>query len=149
MLAVDPIERDFLEAIERLIAGRPRSPELIELAAAGKLKITIKSVAMESGRSRTLIGMDNCRYPEIRNRILAVKATDSELRRHDVASSTDSLAKARAELKLALEQVVAHFHARQIAEREADRWREAFRRLQDEVYVSSNGVVKFPRDIDK
>lgn len=63
-------ERDLSEALERLERGAPRNQRLKALAAKGALRITVSSVALEAGRSRTLIGTTDCPYPEIRNRIL-------------------------------------------------------------------------------
>ncbi|MCB4824268.1 hypothetical protein [Roseicella aerolata] len=65
------VERDFLEALERLKAKRPTNPELARLAKLGRLRITISTVAREAGRSRTLIGHDGCRYPRARAAVVA------------------------------------------------------------------------------
>lgn len=63
--------RDALEeALVRLRLGKPRNPELAELAAQGKLKVTVSTVAKEAGGSRTSIGVEDCRFPDIRARIL-------------------------------------------------------------------------------
>lgn len=62
--------QDFEAALERLLDGRPTNKKLRELAAAKKLRITVYAVALEAGRSRTLIGSDDCRFPDIRARIL-------------------------------------------------------------------------------
>jgi hypothetical protein len=67
---INRAERDFTEALERLEKGTPRHQRLRALAAKGALRITISSVALEAGRSRTLIGTADCAYPAIRNRIL-------------------------------------------------------------------------------
>lgn len=61
---------DFEAALGRLLDGKPTNKKLRELAAAKKLRITVFAVALEAGRSRTLIGSDNCRFPDIRTRIL-------------------------------------------------------------------------------
>lgn len=60
------VERDLIEALERLKDGKPKHPDLAKQAAMGRLKITFSSVAREAGRARTLIALDNCRYPHIR-----------------------------------------------------------------------------------
>lgn len=63
----DPvIAKDFLDALKRLQAGAPRNPKLILQKKSGKLRINVSSVALEAGRSRTLIGYKGCQYPEIR-----------------------------------------------------------------------------------
>lgn len=64
------IERDFNEALDRLLAGKPQKPALRKLAAEGRLLINPSTVAEEAGRSRTLIGLEECRLPDVRNRIL-------------------------------------------------------------------------------
>lgn len=60
----------LLDAWERVKEGRPQNPKLIEQAKRGKLKATPTSVAIEAGVSRTLIGYDGCRYPDVRKKIL-------------------------------------------------------------------------------
>lgn len=60
------VEREFMDALDRLRMGRPRNPELAKLARLGKLRINYSTVSTEAGRSRTLIGTTNCRYPRVR-----------------------------------------------------------------------------------
>lgn len=68
----DRITQDFLDAIERLKDGRPQDSELRAKINKGKnVKINILNVAKEAGRARGLIGKEDCRYPEIRQLILA------------------------------------------------------------------------------
>lgn len=69
----DEAKRDLLSALARLRSGLPRNADLILLSQQGKLKINPSSVALEAGRSRTLIGMDGCRYPDVRREVLASK----------------------------------------------------------------------------
>ena len=64
------IERDILEALARLVAGKPTNPELKRLAARGRLSVNVSRVAKEAGRSRTLIAHEGCRYPAVRLRVL-------------------------------------------------------------------------------
>ncbi len=66
------IHSDFAEALARLIDGKPNNQELAQKAKEGKLRINVSSVALESGRSRTLIALEKTKYPEIRRAILAV-----------------------------------------------------------------------------
>ena len=63
---VNKVEQDFHNAIDRLFAGQPTNPGLKKKQAAGKLKINVANVALEAGRSRTLIGTENCDYPAVR-----------------------------------------------------------------------------------
>lgn len=65
----DPIEQDFLKALQRLVEGKPQNKTLKASAKAGKLKINVVSVALEAGRSRTLIALENCRYPKVREAV--------------------------------------------------------------------------------
>jgi hypothetical protein len=64
---------DLEAAFARLIMGEPTNPQLIKSAAAGRLRVNIATVALEAGRSRTLIGHDNCPFPDLRRRILELK----------------------------------------------------------------------------
>ncbi|URX63734.1 hypothetical protein KR767_06680 [Luteibacter anthropi] len=66
------IERDFLDALDRLSINEPSHPALIAAKARGTLRLSIASVARESGHSRTLIGDPACAYPLVRERILQV-----------------------------------------------------------------------------
>jgi hypothetical protein len=76
------VEKDLLEALARLSRGEPTHPELVASASEGKLKISPASVAKEARRSRTLIGMENCQYPDIRRKVLASKEqTPLQMRR--------------------------------------------------------------------
>ena len=50
--------------------GEPQNADLKEAAAAGRLRVSISSVAIEANRSRTLIGHDKCPFPDVRQRIL-------------------------------------------------------------------------------
>ena len=67
--AIDEIEQHFIEAINRLRESAPTHKILKKLNDEGRLKITISNVALEAGHSRTLIGMDKCKYPRVREMI--------------------------------------------------------------------------------
>lgn len=73
MTVIDPIRADFLSALARLRKGTPTHSDLIEKASQGKLSISPASVAKEAKHSRTLIGHENCKYPDVRREILASK----------------------------------------------------------------------------
>ncbi len=64
-------ERRYLEALERIKAGKPTDPDLKARAARGKLEVTISAVAKEARQSRTLIGHAGCEYPRVRDAVLA------------------------------------------------------------------------------
>lgn len=49
------IEEDFRKALERLEKGNPTNPQLLQLMRAGRLRISIASVAKEAGHSRRLV----------------------------------------------------------------------------------------------
>lgn len=73
-MAKDAAKKDLLAALGRLRDGRPSHPDLIRLAEKGQLKISPASVSKEARRSRTLIGMEDCKYPDIRREVLASKS---------------------------------------------------------------------------
>lgn len=75
---IDLIERDFLNAIDRLEVGAPLNPTLAKRAKLGTLKVNVSSAAQEAGHSRTLIGHDGCKYPRIRARVISLKVPATE-----------------------------------------------------------------------
>lgn len=72
-----------MEALERLEKGMPRHPRLRALSARGALRVTVSSVALEAGRSRTLIGKADCAYPAIRKRIVDGQRPPAQRRTQD------------------------------------------------------------------
>lgn len=72
-----------MEALERLKKGMPRHPRLRTLSARNALRVTISSVALEAGRSRTLIGKADCAYPAIRKRIMDRQLPPAQRRTQD------------------------------------------------------------------
>lgn len=103
---MDPIEKDFMEALNRLKAGKPKNKALQVAAKAGKLRISVSTVATEAGHSRTLIGHKACKYPAVRDQIIALR-TDPEnpSRLQDiVAARRADVARLTRELKLAQTQ---------------------------------------------
>ncbi len=84
---VDAIEKDFLDALARLQAGRPQVKDLATSAKKGTLRINLVSVAKEAGHSRTLIGHDRCKYPSTRDFIVALRADpENPTRMQDVVA---------------------------------------------------------------
>jgi len=135
--AQDAIEQDFLAAIGRLSDGEPQNKKLKTRKAKGTLKINFSSVALEAGRSRTLIALaDGCRYPRVRELVkqaaggrTGLPTTHSELiarLRLDKAELQEQVKKYKAE-------ALAHFTARVKAEDEAGRERETAARLRREI----------------
>jgi hypothetical protein len=104
-----PIEREFLEALQRIQSSTPKDRDLAKKAKAGTLKISVASVAKEAGRSRTLIGHDECRYPRVRQRIVAAMKPVIESRTaQDVINRLrENNADLRTQLTLARSQNVA------------------------------------------
>lgn len=130
----DQIEQDFVDAIERLKAGRPQNAELREKVRKGKVvKINIATVAQEAGRARGLIASENCRYPEIRQRVLVEAGAPEVLPK----SRDDVIKKLRAEvaeLRVQLSQAEAHaayhFAQRIKAEKSYSDYRGRYERLK-------------------
>ncbi|MHA3013452.1 hypothetical protein E6A55_04165 [Cupriavidus necator H16] len=122
----DSIEQEFLDALARLQIGKPKTKKMKDRLAAGKMKITISNVAVEAGRSRTLIGLDkNCRYPVVREKIREAKEKPSLPTTH-----TEIIQRLRAEkLELQVEvrklraEATAHYFARVKAEKELEQER--------------------------
>jgi len=122
-LPQDPIEQDFLDALDRLREGEPKNKQLMARKTKGSLKITIANVALEAGRSRTLIALETgCRYPRVRELIKQAKngldglpTTLSEVIRRLRAENADL----RIQLQTHKAAVLEHFTAREKAEKEA------------------------------
>jgi len=73
IVPVDSIEGDFLAAFDRLKLGKPRDPKLAAQAKIGALRMTVTSLAREAGHSRTLIGHQQCKYPRVRDKLIALR----------------------------------------------------------------------------
>ncbi len=141
----DPIEQDFLLAIDRLREGVPKNKQLKARKAKGTLKVNVANVALEAGHSRTLIALETgCRYPRVRELIKQAKAG------HDGLPTTlnEVIARLRAdnaELRIQLNThkaaVLEHFNAREKAESEAARERAAASRLRKEIAESGKVAV--------
>ena len=76
--AISTVEQSLWDALERLKAGAPQNVILAKRAKRGTLKISVATVALEAGRSRTLISHDKCAYPAVRQAILALKSPAEE-----------------------------------------------------------------------
>ncbi|WP_193175409.1 hypothetical protein [Oricola nitratireducens] len=61
---------DFEHALERLRAGTPENLDLQSFASRGTLRISLTTVAVEAGHSRTLISGKGCQFPDIRDAVL-------------------------------------------------------------------------------
>lgn len=130
----DDMAADFIAAHERLIAGKPRVKELKARAAAGNLKVNISTVALEAGHSRTLIALEDCRFPVIRARILGhnPEAGPAQTAMDTITALRATAAELRQQRDNALAEAVGHLHARRRAERHAAKWKQGYKRLRDE-----------------
>ena len=161
--APNQIEQDFLDAIERLRAGRPQNAELrlwLKEKAGRSVKINISTVAQEAGRSRGLIAKDDCAYPTVRQLILVEKEESgvAPRSRDDViAKLRTEIAELRAQLASAEAHAAYHFAERIKAEKEAHqaaRYRDLYKELQarvgEEKRQSTKGKVVplYPENAD-
>lgn len=144
----DPIEKDFLDAIERLQNGNPRTKALKTKASNGSLKINFSTVALEAGRARTLIALnEDCRYPRVRELIKQIKGGRSTLPTthteliHNLRFEKAELA---AKVKQYQAEAQAHFLARTKAEHEAKREREAASRLRKQLAAAGKIATLVP-----
>lgn len=148
----------FHAAIDRLVEGKPHNPQLRAKAAKGRLKINFSSVALEAGRSRTLIAVPTdeelltsdqaswpktrCAYPDVRKRVQDLMNTPA--RRATQSSTIASLRAEKSKLEVNLRDALcearAHLTARQKAERDAERWRQEYRKLFARVEAGENVV---------
>lgn len=133
----DQIEQDFLDAIERLKNGQPQHPELRERAKKGKpIKINIATVAKEANRARGLIGIENCRYPEVRQLVL-IEAGASGIvpqNRDDVIKRLRAeIAELRVQLSQAEAHAAYHFAQRTKAEKSRDDYKSRYERLKKNI----------------
>lgn len=149
--AIEVIEKDFHDALDRLIAGKPRVPRLKRHASEGRLNINPTTVALEAGRSRTLIATVSCRLPSVRNRIIESRRPD-EIAAPRTAS--DAIARLREQvvdlkrqLAASIEVQASHFLAREKAERESSKWRDALKR--DNEHMKLDEKVRPIRPIKK
>lgn len=141
--SLNQIELDCNSAIDRLLAGKPTEPSLIKLAERGRLKISFESVALEAPCSRTLLSLQECRLPQVRKRILELGA-DCARKQPSNAKQINleaEISKLITERDMALQMQQEHFLAREAAERDACKWRDAYKRLKDQIHQTKS-VVK-------
>jgi hypothetical protein len=148
----DSIEQDFLDAIGRLLDGKPENKKLKARKAKGLLKINVANVALEAGHSRTLIALEvGCRYPRVRELILQTQTGENRVPT-TLNVVIDRLRADNAELRAQIHThkaaIVAHFNARVKAEQEAARERATAARLRKEVADSGKFATIVPRNCD-
>lgn len=77
---MDNIEQDFYDAIKRIQLDRCQNIASHKLKGEQKpVKLTISNVALEAGRSRTLIGHKDCPYPKLRAYIIRIIKQNNEI----------------------------------------------------------------------
>lgn len=143
----DPIEQDFLEALHRLLEGKPQNKSLKENAKAGKLKINVLSVAREAGRSRTLIALEDCRYPKVREAVKLAQGGKKSLPTtytQLIENLRANLATVKAERRLLETKMVGHVLARRKAEMTSRRDSAEAARLRKRV-IELEKVVHLPQ----
>ena len=146
----DPIEQDFLDAIDRLCEGAPKNKQLKARKAKGTLKVNVTNVALEAGHSRTLIALETgCRYPRVRELIKQAKTGHNRLPttlNEVIARLRAENAELRVQINTHKAAVLAHFNAREKAENEASRERGAASRLRKEIAESGKVVAIVSRE---
>ncbi|MEH6459153.1 hypothetical protein [Chitinimonas sp. JJ19] len=143
----DPIERDFFDALKRLEEGKPKHKNLKAAAKAGKLKINTSNVALEAGRSRTLIALENCRYPKVREAIKIIqgaKKSPPTTYTQLIESLRASLAQLKAEKRILEMKIGDHVLSRRRAEIESRRDAAEAARLRKRV-VELEKIAQLPR----
>lgn len=159
---LDPIEKDFMDALDRMKTKQPTDPHLAARAKLGTLKINFSTVAREAGRSRTLIALEHCRYPRVRTAVMSEMAPIVEPRTaEDVIRG---LRQENAELRYKLRQadtvnaelVLRMRDIERSAKRDVRMAKQSTSRKQHPNRVvgvkksSEQGqVIQFPRDDDK
>lgn len=142
----DPIEQDFLDALKRLMEGRPENKKLMTSARAGKLKINAVNVALEAGHSRTLIALEDCRYPKVREAVKLAqggKKTLPTTYTHLITNLRADLAALKAEKRMLETTMADHVLARRKAEVSARRDAAEAARLRKQV-VEFEKIVHLP-----
>ncbi|WP_374605234.1 AAA family ATPase [Niveibacterium sp.] len=142
----DPIEQDFLNALQRLQEGKPQNKKLKAKASAGKLRINTVNVALEAGRSRTLIALEDCRYPKVRAAVKLAQGGKKEspsTYTQLIANLRADLATVKAEKRLLETTMAAHVLARRKAEVIARRDAAEAARLRKHI-VELEKIVHFP-----
>lgn len=151
----DPIEQDLLDALQRLVDGKPTHKTLKAKAKEGRLKVNPSTVALEAGRSRTLIALEDCRYPKVREAVKlaqggkkALPTTYTQL----IASLRADLATVKAEKRLLETTMADHVLARRKAEvlarrdaAEAARLRKQVVELEKIVHLPHREAAALPR----
>ncbi|MTJ93601.1 MAG: hypothetical protein F8N36_12155 [Desulfovibrio sp.] len=143
--AIGRVEKDFLAAIERLVAGKPMNRDLAKRAKDGKLKINKATVAAEAGRSRVTLD----RYENIVAQIETLGTEPITSADHVIARLREENAKLKQQRQAATDAMAAMLLRMRAMERSTDQEvRKALRRAarpQPNRIVGATGhVVAFP-----
>ena len=130
------IERDFMEAIERLKVRKPNLQEFKDKIARGKVvPINTLNVSKEAGRARALIATDNPRYQRVRETIRLEAGGETDYPRTQdalVRKLRRDIADLRADLKAAVRQQTAALTERDEARKNERRERSRRERVERE-----------------
>jgi hypothetical protein len=136
---IDPIEQDFMRAIKALSENKPTNKTLkLKLKKGLKVSVNAVNVAIEAGHSRTLIAMDNCKYPKVREALKLAKGnktashptTYSQL----IENLRANLAQEKTQTKMLQEIIADHFIARKNAEDNLIRSQKLVSQLRKEIH---------------
>ncbi|MBF59545.1 MAG: hypothetical protein CME80_17790 [Halomonas sp.] len=133
----ETIEQDFLDALQRIIDGRPHHPEHRALVKKRlPLKISFSSVAREAGRARGLIAKEDTKYASVRQKIFeAMEDPHTEPSSVGAANAMlrITIAELRQELKAAKDDALEAHDRWSKSERLAERYKAEAERLRAEI----------------
>lgn len=134
-------EQAFMRALRRLISGNPRHDQNVKLAKCGRLRVTVATVAREAGRSRTLIGSDGCRYPKVREAVLAAMdgRNESEKSRPSAADLVNSLREDKAVLENHVKVLATRLHDAFLHTQEM---KKRCKRLEEDLAVAQDRILR-------
>lgn len=151
----DAVEQELMDALERLRHGIPQHPDHKKvLRQKGRVAITVAAVAREANRSRALISHEGCRYPAVRQAVLAeagIPGVEPGNRADVVAHLRAQVAQLRVELATARDEAAQHLTMRSRAEKRLAEVEKRYRGLTERVRRSDPKdkiVPLFPEDGD-
>lgn len=105
-------EKAFMQALRRVVSGKPREERNAKLLAKGRLRVTIATVAREAGRSRTLIGSEECAYPDVRKAVLKAMdgSIEADAKRPTAAELVGRLREDKAQLEIHVRVLATRLH---------------------------------------
>lgn len=150
----DPIEvvrKDFHDAMDRILAGKPRDPVLKKQADRDALELNPSTLSREAKHSRTLIALKDCRLPDVRDRMLKASLGNEVV---IPSSSAEVIARLRDELVLANREkdALRVQNVKLVVEiddmsKEASKWRNAYKaEIADRGVASRVTRMKRPAD---